>query len=98
MSKKSYETVAAEIEQAEYGILVPRLTQTPDYSTKILPEEEVLAQAIDCYLKDPELRAAYGAKAAARAQEFSYDVCAQRFSAILEGSALSVQRNAIAHI
>ncbi len=98
LSKKSYETVAAEIEQAEYGILVPRLTQTPDYSTKILPEEEVLAQAIDCYLKDPELRAAYGAKAAARAQEFSYDVCAQRFSAILEGSALSVQRNAIAHI
>lgn len=85
LSEKPYETVAKEIEEAEYGILVPRLTQTPDYSTKILPEEEVLAQAIDRYLKDPALRAAYGAKAAARAQEFSYETCAQRISAILEG-------------
>ena len=84
LSEKPYETVAKEIEEAEYGILVPRLTQTPNYSTKILPEEEVMAQAIDCYLKDPALRAAYGAKAAARAQEFSYETCTRRVSAILE--------------
>lgn len=86
LSEKPYETVATEIELAEYGLLVPRLTMEEDYSTTILPEEEVLAQAIDLYLKDPALRKEYGRRAATRAQEFSYQVCAQKAVCILEGN------------
>ena len=85
LSEKPYETVATEVELADYGILVPRLTQEEDYSTTILPEEKVLAQAIDMYLKDPVLRKKYSELAKARAREFSYEVCAQEAACILEG-------------
>lgn len=86
LSEKPYETVATEIELAEYGLLVPRLTREPDYTATIFPEEQELAQAIDLYLKDPALRTDYGARAAARAREFSYDVCGQKAARILEGA------------
>lgn len=85
LSEKPYETVATEIEQAEYGILVPCLTREEDYSTVILPEEEVLAQAIDLYLRTPDLCKEYGERAAARAREFSYQMCGQRTIRLLEG-------------
>jgi len=85
LSEKPYETLALEIEKAEYGILVPRLTREEDYSLTILSEEELLAQAIDLLLENPELREAYGKRAAERAAEFSYQACSERVIRILEG-------------
>lgn len=88
LSEKPFETVATEIEQAEYGILTPPLTREEDYSLTIFPEEETLAQAIELYLKDPTLRQKYAIRAEKRAQEFSYQVCAQHTIRILEGDKL----------
>lgn len=85
LSELPWDTVASEIEQAEYGVLVPRLDIREDYTESIFPEEETLAEAIRLLLESPALREEYGKRAAKRAEEFSYQACTERVIRILEG-------------
>ncbi len=85
LSEKPYESLAEDIELAEYGVLVPRLTKEEDYSDNILPEEELLAQAIAGLLNDPALRQEYAQRAADRAAQFSYSACCNQVIKLLEG-------------
>lgn len=84
LSELPYETQAYKIEQAEYGILVPRLSIEEDYTHKIPLEDEILAEAINLLLKDPDLRRKYAEKAMRRAGEFSYAVCTKQLIKIME--------------
>lgn len=86
LSELPWDTAASEIEQAEYGVLVPRLDTREDYTENISPEEETLAEAIRLLLESPALREEYGKRAAKRAAEFSYQACAEHVTRILEGS------------
>lgn len=86
LSELPWNTAASEIEQAEYGVLVPRLDTREDYTENIFPEEETLAEAIRLLLENPALREEYGRRAAKRAEEFSYQVCTEHVTKILEGS------------
>lgn len=85
LSELPWNTVATEIEQAEYGILVPRLNIQEDYTETVFSEEETLAEAIRLLLKNPALRAEYGKRAARRAAKFTYQVCAENIVQIFEG-------------
>lgn len=61
-----------DILYAEYGVLVPALTETPNYDAGLLePEEVILAEAITKLLKDKELCKTYIEKEAERVKVFS---------------------------
>lgn len=61
-----------DILYAEYGVLVPALTETPNYDAGLLePEEVILAEAITMLLKDKELCKTYIEKEAERVKVFS---------------------------
>lgn len=84
LSEMPYDTHAYQIEQAEYGILVPRLSKEEDYTCEIPAEDEILAKAIDLLLGDSALCREYAEKAMCRAKEFSYDECRNRLIKIME--------------
>ena len=85
LSEKSFDTVATQIERADYGILVPPLDGKPDYSTDIADCDRMLAEAIDMLLSDASLREEYARKAAERARVFSYDACKKNVVKIING-------------
>ena len=79
------DTMAASIEYAAYGVLVPALTEVDDMQTTPTKEEKQLADAIIALCRDKELRDVYGAKAKARAEDFySHNIMAQWKSIIDE--------------
>jgi glycosyltransferase involved in cell wall biosynthesis len=86
LSHLPYDTEATKIEFADYGILVPRLCIEEDYSATILPEEKVLAQAINLLLENTDLQKEYGERAYSRALEFSYETCRSKVIDLLEGN------------
>ena len=86
LSHMSYDTAIHKIECAEYGILVPPLSAEEDYSTTILPEEKVLAEAIGLLLKNTSLQNEYSGKAYSRALEFSYEACRSKVITLLDGT------------
>ena len=61
-----------DIQYAEYGVLVPRLTESPNYDAKVLDKEElILAEAITKLVQDEALRKQYMDQQKKRVQEFS---------------------------
>jgi len=61
-----------DIQYAEYGVLVPRLTESPNYDAKVLDKEElILAEAITKLVQDEALRKQYIDQQKKRVQEFS---------------------------
>ena len=74
----------ADIEKAEYGILIP-VCQTGDMEqTELTAEEELMADAILELIRDPVLRADYAGRAKARSEDFRADAIMKQWTVILE--------------
>ena len=68
------------VEYAEYGILIPTLSEIPNYDAGIIDSEELLlADAIGKLLQDSELSKAYKEKVVCRAEEFSTEKYVKSF-------------------
>lgn len=75
LSEDSFDKCAKDIEYADYGILVPRLSEKEDYSCNIEDGERKLAEAIMILLNDNRIYTDYADRARKRAREFSYEAC-----------------------
>lgn len=67
---KQYQDIQ-NMKQTEYGILVPKLNEKPNYhSNHIEPEEMILSEAMDLLLRDNQLRERYAQVSVLRAACF----------------------------
>jgi len=84
---------AANIELADYGMLVPPLTDKENWDARELePCEQMLAQAIMQLLTQPVLQQRYSERAAVRAQMFDYERCRDAFCDVIEANAEEMRR------
>ena len=77
--------VTSDIEYADYGILIPPLTSTPNYNVKDVEEgERLLAKAILELLKNRCKLDEYSKRAIIRTSEFSYKSCKDSFENVID--------------
>lgn len=94
LSDSDLTVVAQEIEQHTYGILVPPLTWEENYDASYIePCEEMLAQAIEIYLDNPELADAYRQKSCERVKFFSKELCKETLTNIFDNNHQESERN-----
>ena len=72
--------------EGAYGILIPDMDDTPDYTaSSITPDDMMLCTILRRVLESPETLKEYGERAARRAAFFSCDTYRKRLADILEG-------------
>lgn len=78
--------IAVNAEDADFGVLVPPLSNEENFDGKIDEGEKVLAGAIIEMLSDSEKQAYYKEKAPLRAAYFNYDAIKRRWIDVIEGN------------
>lgn len=77
--------VATEIEYADFGVLVPPLSEKENWNANEIDAGEIiLSQAIIKILGDRECLNLYSKKAIKRAEEFDYENCKKSFIELIE--------------
>lgn len=80
--KTDIRTVTQDIEEAEYGILVPCQTDHQLYTEKLEKEEIYLAEAMLRYYEEPSLREYYTQKGLERIEDFNTEKITAQWEAL----------------
>lgn len=83
LSNQGVETVATNVEYADFGILIPPLSSEEDYSASIDYGEKQLAESIVELLSNSVLREKYAKMATCRAKVFSYESCKKQIKKVI---------------
>lgn len=83
LSDGSIDCVCSDIEEADYGILIPP-AKTQERNSALTDEDKILADALLSILKDPEKHRLMKGQARLRANQFSYDNYRDKLIQVLE--------------
>ena len=85
LSDGPVDRVCTEVEEAEYGVLVPP-AQSGGFSVEITDDDRTLAAGILSMLEDPEKMERFRAAGRKRLEKFSYAAYRERLLRIFEGN------------